>query len=68
MICFLLPHDELSPSALTLVIELVSHGSRANIESKANGLSRVLHVATPLNDVFRCDIKGSWAVLLLKAS
>lgn len=64
----LLALHELFEAALASIIVLVAHGVRAHVQGQAQGHGRILHVATSLHNVLRCDVEGSWAVLLFETA
>ena len=51
-----------------VIAVLVTHSVVAYIKRQADGLSRILHVASALDDVFRRDIEGGMTVFLFEAT
>ena len=68
MVRFGPPVEHLLPSDFTAIVVLVSHSVRTDVESQANRLSRVLHVAATLHDVLWSDLEGRWAIFLFEAA
>ena len=60
--------EDLLPSDTSTAVVLVAHRVGSDIQSEADRLSGVLHVATSLHDVLWGDLKGCWTVLLLKVA
>jgi hypothetical protein len=69
MVVLLASFPELLDFALThVIVVLVTHGVVAYVECQADGLRRILHVTSALDDVFWRDVEGGRTVFLFKAT
>lgn len=69
VVSLLASFQKLLKLALTdVVVVLVAHRVMANVERQTDSLSRILHVASALDDVFGSDIEGSWTIFLLEVT
>ena len=59
--------QELLPPVLASIVVLVAHGVGTHVQSQANSLGSMLHVAASLDDIFRGYLEGGWAVFLFEA-
>ena len=62
------PVEEVLHSTVATIWVLVAHSVCTYIQSQADGLRRLLHVAPSLDNILRSDFKGSWAILLLECA
>ena len=59
---------ELLQPVLIAIVVLVTHCVWAYVQGQADSLSRLLHIAATLNNIFRGNFESCRAVLLLKAA